>query len=210
MLQMLGQEMRKGRLSLDEAAVATAYLDAVLAGVVMDMDATISASHGGSGAGWFSLATVPADGAAAGDYELTAYGFSFSGAPGDPGSYWLSDGDSYFQLAGANPAFLDEMHKSTGGHDWWIAMAFRLPDAGGTHALWSTQSGTTATGHRLAVNSAKQPNYIQRGDTANSQTGNLAAFAPDTDTLAIFSRSHGAGQTRYWINTTTAATVSHS
>ena len=116
----------------------TPYLDGLLTGAVFDLDATMLASYNGSGQTWANMIAAPADGSAktAGDFyrgvngTATATDPTFTGSAGSQSAYWLHDGFDAFFLAGGNTAFIDSLHRTTGGSDYTFINAYRNSNCG--------------------------------------------------------------------------------
>jgi hypothetical protein len=177
MLTECGYGLRRTQMNIS-GTPASSYLDGVLASTVFDLDATIAASYPGSGLTWANLAT-PADGAAKTAYDfflgdgVTATTYpAFSGSAGNSAAYWSFDGGDYFDLkSGANTAFLRDAHKTTGGSDFWIAMAYRPVDGGVTQGLFTTTDGTGTAGFRTEQLGSELIQLVQRGPTTTQTNG---------------------------------------
>ena len=202
-------------------AAASAYLDGVLASTVFDLDATIAASYPGSGTTWANLAVTPADGQSPSAYDFllgdgvtgTTYPV-FTGSAGNPAALWRLEGSDYFRIkSGANTSFLDNLHKTTGGQDFWMALAFKRDDATWAMGnLFSTLSITgTFTGIELLLTSTETLALYQRNNSTSSigtiPGGTLATTTPN---IVIFSHSHSANNTRYWANSVMGADLAHT
>jgi len=191
----------------------------VLASAVFDLDATQSASYPGTGTTWANLVTAPADGSAQTAYDFftgdgstsTTYP-TFTGSAGDAAAYWLFDGGDYFKLkSGTNTAFLNALHKTTGGSDWAFVMAwYPPPEDGANDGLFDTRLTGTAEGILIDHNNSERITHSQRGDTALSNVAAVQIVTAETPYLVIVSHSHSTNQTRIWVNTTTAEEFSHT
>lgn len=214
MLTECGYGLRRTQMNIS-GTPASSYLDGVLASTVFDLDATIAASYPGSGLTWANLA-IPADGAAKTAYDfflgdgVTATTYpAFSGSAGNSAAYWSFDGGDYFDLkSGANTPFLRDAHKTTGGSDFWIAMAYRPVDGGVTQGLFTTTDGTGTAGFRTEQLGSELIQLVQRG-AATTQT-NGGYVTPGADTLYIASHSHATNMTTHWRNSLTGSSVSHT
>ena len=205
------------------AGGTTAYLDGVLASAVIDLDATIAASYPGSGTTWANLVTAPADGSAPSAYDfllgdgVTAATYPvFTGIAGDAASLWRFEGADYFRIkSGTNTSFINNLHKTTGGQDFWIAVAFKRDDnTWASQYLFSTLSTSDVyTGIDLLVSSSETVVLYQRNNSANitATIPNSAFTATVTaPNLVIMSHSHSTNTTRYWVNSATGANLAHT
>lgn len=220
MLKKLGYGLRTGCSTEDEVSP---YLDGVLASTVLDLDATIAASYSGSGQVWANLIVSPADGAAQTDYDMylgAGSGSStddptFTGSADDPAAYFAMDGGDHFSLkSGVNTNFLKNLHKTTGGTDWWMAATVKSVNFTNANILFATQSGTTGIGLRAQFNINEGLTHVQRGGTANATATSTIATGTNNETIAIVSHSHAANTTRFWISragaTGTAEEIAHT
>lgn len=189
----------------------SAYLDSVLASTVFDLDATIADSYPGSGTTWANLVAAPADGSAQTAYDFytgdgstgTTYP-TFNGTPGDAAAYWSFDGGDWFDLkSGANTAFLNNLHKTTGGADFWVAFTFRLVDSAASGGFFSTQSGSSNIGCRVELGGTNERVFLlQRGNTA-SVNSTLIDHTAGVDYIFIYSYQHSTNTLTRWQNTAT-------
>lgn len=175
----------------------------LVSSTVFDIDATVSDSYGGSGTTWANLETTPADSAAQSAYDFTNNGFTFTGSAGSAGAYWLADGTNQFDLGGGNTSFLNNLPKTTGGTNFWFAMAFRA--GSGTQRLCHTGSATNVPLLGVFTNASNIMNLFQRGDTASANTSFGSALSAGTDYVVIVSHDSATNNIRYWINTATAS-----
>lgn len=197
-------------------------LSDVIASAVMDLDATISASYSGSGQTWANLCTAPADGAAQTDYDVyrgasssaTTDDPTFNGSAGDPAAYWSVDGGDFFDLIGSNTTFLNNLHKTTGGQDFWAAICLRFGSITNNQSLWATQdqnAGIGVRGQKLSNAASNRPYHLQNGGSASDATAtSFAMNSTSTDYCFIVSHSHSGNNTRIWLNNTTAQSISHT
>lgn len=197
---------------------ASPYLDGVLASTVFDLDATVSASYPGAGVTWANLAT-PADGSAKSAYDfyrgdgttVTTYP-TFGGSAGDSSAYWEFDGGDYFRLKSeTNTTFLNSLHRTDPGQDFWIALAFRVADATAISGLFTTQSGASALGMRLELSTGEVTNAQQRGDSSGATVASVSgSLTIGTNYLLIASYSHANNNWRRWVNTDSATNSSQT
>lgn len=181
----------------------------VVSSCVFDLEATIAASYGGSGTTWANIEPTPADGSAQTAYDFytgdgatsTTYP-TFNGSAGDEAAYWSFDGGDYFSLkSGANTDFLRDMHKTTGGSDFWIAYVGQHISAQSNLCL-STQSGATGAGISSLEQTAGNWSLAQRGGATTGRGSVEANFQDGFDHLFVVSHSHSGNNTRVWINGT--------
>lgn len=190
--------------------VAPSYnpLGNAVSSTVYDLDATIAASYGGSGTTWANLETTPADSAAQSAYNFTNNGFTFTGSAGSAGAYWLADGTNQFDLSGGNTTFLNNLPKTTGGTNFWFAIAFR--PGSGIQRMCHTGAVTNVPLLGVFLNASNVLNLFQRGDTASANTTLGSAVSSGTDYVIIVSHDSATNTTRYWINTATASSTSQT
>lgn len=190
-------------------------LSQILSSAEFDYDTSIAASYPGSGNTISNLIAAPASGATQAAYALTKGGtgnFTFVGTPDVPGSYINITGDAScrFQIA-SNTTFLTNLHKTTGGQDFWLAIAFRFQQNDANQYFMGTMNASTSIGHEL--NSASTENCtLRQGDGAtgtNVGMGN-GTLVDNTDYLFIASHSHTANQSRFWLNTRTKTESAHT
>lgn len=192
-------------------------LKAVLSSTVADLDATMAASYGGSGTTWANLVAAPADGSAQTAYDFyrgdgatgTTYP-TFTGTAGDAAAYFALDGGDYFRLAsGANTAFLQNISKTTGGADFWLGFALRGADWSGVQRLFNGGPDSAPAGWCSAYVNGGVVYLAQRGASAASVSSGVT-LSTNTDYLILISHSHANNRTRFWINSTTAVSVTHT
>jgi len=189
-----------------QAAAASSFGD-VVASTVFDLDATISASYTGSGTNFANIESTPADGAAQGDYNFTISGATFTGSAGSQSAYFSLDGNDYFYITGGNTTFINNLHKTTGGSDFWLLFSFYLPDDATTDWLFADYS--TGPGLRSFINTTQSLGFRQQGGVS-SQTNATATVSEATPVTLIISHSHSTNETKYWISTTTGEAVAHT
>lgn len=204
------------------AGGGASYLDSVISSVCCDLDATISASYGGSGQTWANLIASPADTASqtAYDFYLGADGSSstddptFTGSAGDAAAYFACDGGDYFTLKTLSSAVPTLWNLQKSNQTFWFASAFKTPTSG----TWSATRGffgdawtTSNKGFLCYSNTAESLNIgIAHGSGVVTQNQGTALFANDTDYLLIVSvdTTTTTNNVKSWINTTTATTNS--
>ena len=200
-------------LSQTARANNTKSLRDVVSSAVFDVDATKASSYAGSGQVWTNLIASPADGSA-----KTAYDFylgagvsastddpTFTGTAGSPSAYFLLDGGDCFSLkSGANTAFLNALHKTTGGQDFWLAMALYVADQTATSVALSTKTASSTLGFNVQISSAEQVRFQQTGDatlTTTTSSADHPAVSIGTNTVII--ASYSSGTLRSWVNSST-------
>jgi hypothetical protein len=178
---------------------------------VLDLDATIAASYGGSGTKWANLEPTPADSSAQTAYDFTNVGFTFTGSAGSAAAYWLSDGNDYMDIAAGNTTFMKDLHKTT---DWTLAFVFLHEQKTGlsVQRFFTTTNANNAQGIiALAGESLADFSLLQRGTSATAQAiGTADNLVDGTTYVVIMSHSESNNNTKVWINTTTATDWAHN
>lgn len=187
-----------------------APLGDTVSSTVFDVDATCSESTDGSSQTWANMEATPAD-----SESQTAYDFyrgagsgsstddpTFNGSADTESAYWSVDGGDYFSIAsGANTALLRDMHKTTGGSDFWIAFAGQTTATGGS--FFSTQNDLSNNGMRIQSNgnAASFATFVQRTATTQAAVATKeGAFQTGTNFLIVISYSHSGNTYNVWIN----------
>ena len=192
------------------------FLDSVISSVVCDLDATLSSSYGGSGQTWANVIAAPADSSAQTDYDfflgLTGDASTddpaFIGTAGDPAAHFLLDGGDNFKLiAGSNHSLVKDMHKTTGGPDFWLAIAFQYVEAGDQTLFATASSGNFVQQIRIKFSGTDTAEFRQVGDGSQAIQVTHGTFTTSTDFLLIISHKHSTNKTRFWLNTTTNTEV---
>lgn len=198
------------------AGPSQVFLDDVISSVVCDLDATISASYGGSGQTLANVIAAPADSSAQTDYDfflgLTGDASTddptFVGSAGDPAAHFLLDGGDNFKLiAGNNPSLFKDMHKTTGGPDFWLAIAFQYVEASDQTLFATAASSNFVQQIRIKFSSADAVQFRQVGDGMANIEVTHGTLVTSTDFLLIVSHDHATDKTRFWLNTTTNTEV---
>ena len=185
-------------------------MDQIVSSALIDIEATISDSYGGSGQTITDLLsgtnfTLGAD-ASAGSDDPT-----FNGSAGDSGAYFSTDGGDFFKAL-SNISILNGAHK-TGGTDSgpvWFAIAFRTPSSFATQAIFGTSTSSNDQGFRVITLSS---GAIRLQQSDGSGFGWNASFTPtlstDTDYVLIVSwDATSSGDTKIWLNSDTSSTTS--
>lgn len=201
------------------AAAPDISLQSIVPSTVFDLDSTIALSYPGTGNDWKNLVPAPADGSLQTAYDMlrgdgsTATSFpTFTGSAGSKTAYWLFDGADFFKLkSGTNTTFLNAMHKTTGGSDFWLCVTGRWITTAGA-GLISTKNGNVPGIDMLMYNDATgRMAWRQRGDGAEA---GLFPTSPNvtsgTDYTAVFTHSHSTNQSRVYLNTNTASETAHT
>jgi len=188
-------------------------LSTIEATALMDIDATVLASYSGTGVTLTNLVASTntaydlyrGDGATSGRYP------TFAGTPGDPATAKFTLGtDDYFKIKNGNTAFLNNIHKTTGGSDHWFIIFGTFSAAVSAQNFYSTKSGGTQRGLAGSVNSAEVFRFDQYGDTANVQATPATTLITGTPTFVAFSTPSGGGTVRHWMGTTTKVSTTRS
>lgn len=192
-------------------------LQDVVASNVFDLDATQSASYGGSGQTWNNLTVSPADGASQSDHDYylgdnnssDAADPTFNGSAGDPAAYWSFDGGDGFTLAkgsvSAMPDFYKNLHKSTGGQAHSICFVGRFtPTGGSSKALGGTGKGsTTAHGMTYFIPGFATTDKLGLGwyDGSGGNTFiDSAVIADSTDVFIVMTFDPSTGAYKAYVN----------
>lgn len=182
--------------------------------VNIDLDATIAASFddGVDAQKWLNLIASPSDGAAQSDYDFYrgADGSSstddptHTGTVGDAAAYFAMDGGDFFKLVSAtNPATFKDLHKTTGGPDFWLALAFKFISSGTAQFPFATMGSSINAPHiRTQLLTTDKFRLHQRG-AANAISADTSALTDGTDYVVIMSHKHSSNITRIWINSST-------
>lgn len=191
-------------------------LSDIVASSVFDLDVTISASYPGTGQTWYNLCTAPADGSAQSAYDFVngatssseASDATFTGTAGDPAAYWLYASEDRQTIASnANTTFTNNLSKSTGGTDFWIAIAFRLASTSGTRQITGTFGASTFRGINISTNGTDIRCTQRQSANAHLVFGTVAAT---TDYVAIYTRQASSGSYRAWLNDRTGTSGTHT
>lgn len=172
---------------------------------VFDVDATQAASYGGSGQTWANLVADTTH-----DWRLGASSSpstddpTFTGSAGSPSAYFALDGGDWFTLAsGTNTTFIEALHKTTGGTDWWLAIAGQFVSSASIQGFFGTSNATTVRGVYVATNASNQIQTAVRGDTANVITSAAALPALTNGEDFLYIVSIGSSGVRQWLDSRT-------
>lgn len=197
------------------------YLDSVESSTVFDLDATIAASYT-SGQTWSNLTASPADGSAQTDYDFylgatssaTTDDPTFTGSAGSQSAYWALDGGDWWTLkSGVNTTFLKNLHKTTGGQDFWIAIAWQTPAADSAQdGLFATSSSTASASHGIGfLQTASETMRVRQTNGTSAPTKDSSVtLTGSADHIIVLSLSHGSNQVRFWADTTTKEELTYT
>lgn len=192
--------------------VYSPYLDGIVRGTVIDLDATIPESYV-SGTLWQSLAK-PAGGGVAADYAFTTGdGSTATTFPSLTGSgsaaYFAFDGGDYFSF-GSNTALINNLHKTTGGQNFWFAAA-GLWQTGALQLIFDTKSSGTTVGISFGINADGTLLLSQRGDSASASLSSTGlSVTDDANQVLVCTHSHADNLTNFWINGTPLGDTAHT
>lgn len=152
---MLGStEIKKAQLGLTTVYDKTGgggggsgSIQDIVAEAVFDLDATQSASYGGSGQTWANLVPNPHDGSTQTAWDVTLGTSSsaasddptFTGTAGTSGAYFAYDGGDMLSIL-SMPQYMREMHRTTAQ----FTMGFCLNVAASNQGLIGTGNGVSA------------------------------------------------------------------
>lgn len=186
-------------------------LDSVISSVCCDLDATISASYGGSGQTWANLIASPADGAAQTDYDffLGADGDSSTDDPAFNVDTFDLDGTDVFVGKITNTPTLAGLSRTDGTNVWWIATVTHIAALLSADFFFEVRNGTTF-GNQILIRTKDNTGTLrvaQRG-SATVNVDFAGVLTADTDHLIIVSADVPNNNIRLWVNTTTKTTAS--
>lgn len=179
----------------------TLPLNAFISSTVFDVDATILQSYNG-GTTLFNFSDC-ADGSPRSAYNFAITNATYEGTPGSMGSFFALGGTSLFSIA-ANTVFTRDLHKTTGGSDFWFAVADRSVD-GGAIRLIGTMSASNQNGFNLTQSSSERRQFIQGDGTTQvvSLSTSHPAVIAGVDYLYIGTYRASDGTFVSWLNQTT-------
>lgn len=218
----LGLGLGLSKSPVASAAASHTVMGDIVSSCVMDVDATVSDSYGGSGQTWANIETTPADSASQTDYDwfLGTDGTSdttdptFTGTAGDSGAYFNYDGGDFNNLAsGANTTLLTNLHKASAGNAWTHIMCIRTPAAGFTLSnsiLANMGAGASRRGIRYYIDSSGNIGFQTRGTSSNVTTNITTTLAADTDYMIAVGYDHDNTDIVYAVNSKTISTTNHT
>lgn len=189
-------------------------LGTVVASTNFDVDATCTDSYGGTGQTWANLEATPSDGETQSTYDVwlgsTSSGDSqdptFTGTADTTGAYFSMDGSDYFTVSNATTT-TNNMHKTTGGTAWWVAVAgLFCKDSGNFSEIFGTSTGTQGILARGSFAGSFDTRVsVDRGSRQNNDLA-TGKFNNCTDDyiMIISGDPSSTDDLRVWLNTTTA------
>ena len=200
------------------------FLDDVINSVCFDLDATIAASYddGVDSQKWFNLISSPADGESQSAYDFyrgvdgsaSTDDPTHNGTVGNDAAYWTLDGGDFFKpVSGANTTLLGDLHKTTGGKDFWIAIAWFQTDTTWVHANLFTTRTSGATGKKgieFFATASELVHMAQRGGVATPYIYSGVTSPKDGSHIAIVTHSHSTNKTRIYLDETTTSEQAHT
>lgn len=198
------------------AVTAPALLGDTVSSTVFQVDANIIASVADGAAtspNWLNADTSPADSSAQTAYDFTNTGaLPFDSMAPKSSRYNPAAGD-YFILTGAATAFNKDLHKTTGGQDFWLTCAFNSDGtwAADNYFITTSPAYTAASdGFMLNGDSSEtiQPRSV--GTAAVSQANDALTGFTSGDHLIVMSYSHSNNNWRVAANSNTFSDVAHT
>lgn len=197
------------------SAAGPSYLNSVLTSVVFEVDATLSASYGGSGQTWSNVIAAPADGETQTKYDFwlgAGSGSStddptFTGSAGSASAYFSYDGGDYNSGKMASlSTFINSVYKAASGLKYWYGTALRFKHGTGNQMLITANGG--GYGFFWYINSSDQ--LVITTNAASNVTSTVGTLTDGTDYLILFSYDKDSNNLRYWINTTTSSSTART
>jgi len=138
-----------------------------------------------------------------------------TGLAGHKGTYLLLDGTDFIKYTGQTGAdttvvdgFADDWHKTTGGKDYFVGVAFCYESNATLQTLFTTKASGANQGITGYINANGELSVTQRGATA-SPTVSTDTNLMDGNCYAVgFSTDAGTTNTRVWTTSTTAELLS--
>ena len=209
-------------LKTSYAGGSETYLDAEVASTCGQLDATISASYGGSGQTWTNVISSPNDGSSQTDndfwlgHDTNAAGDdpTFTGSAGSNTAYFALDGGDNFNVKSYSAATtLYDAHKSgASGSQWWVAAVFYRVGSS-VKSYWGSGFNSSDTGTYTYID----PNgtsrlYRMSGSSSNVIISPGSNHSESTPTLMIISVDNTAttNNVRVWTNTNTKTVYSYN
>jgi hypothetical protein len=139
----------------------------------------------------------------------TAYDLTVNGSPTFGSGKFTMDGtDDYFSLS-SNPTDVAEMHETSGKNHWFAIMMKYQTNGAVNKGIFTTASGTSNIGLSLYFRGAETLRADQRGSA--SVTATSTATGTDETVICVgFSHDSTGNNSRFWIGSTTGATVAHN
>lgn len=183
----------------------------IVSSTLIDLDASISDSYGGSGQTWSNLVTATGTDY---DFYLGANGSAstddptFNGTAGNSAAYWSFDGGDFFRIKNGNTAWLNSLHKTTGGTDWWAMLVFKNSDTTWQYSrgFGNSRSTTLYAGISLHLTNSETVRFFQYGNSSSTDFS-TPVFSNLSDWKCfIISYDSSAGEISYWQDSRTATT----
>lgn len=202
-------------LNTEQIAAGIDFLDSIISSTCCDLDATISASYGGSGQTWANLIASPADGSAQTGYDFhlgiddssSTDDPTFSGSAGDAAAFFSHDGGDWFTLKNIANAITIKNNHRTDQAGVWMAVALR--GAGittGSLTYFGNSFNATTAGMRLTdLSVSGDIDILISNGSQNAILFDLGSYTTDGELLIIFSwdGTSTSNNTRLWLNSTT-------
>lgn len=190
-------------------AGGSGYLDDVLSNVVMEFDFTTDPS----GQLVTNRIASPADGSAQSDNDIYrgTDGTSEATDPSFSTDHFAFDGGDLLTIAsGSNTSFLDSLHKTTGGSDWWIIATIYLGSLSNNNGIFTTYGAVNGPAVYVRVNSAGTIRQQQRGTSNSFVNSSTTTVAATTPIIIGVSHSHSTNETTFWAGSSTGEAISHT
>jgi len=194
-----------------------------LESTVFDVSATIADSFDSAvdSQRWFNIEKTPADSSSQGTYDFflgvdvnsSTDDPSFNGSAGSAAAFWSFDGGDWFNLENALPTFLKNLHKTTSGEDFWYVATFNRSDTSWQNRglFGSNKSSDTSNGVFANFDNTEAVNLTQldNADNGTEVVSDVYSTA-DGDQIFIVTHDHGTNTTRFWTDSTSLETRSHT
>lgn len=173
---------------------------------IFDLDATQTDSYSGSGTTWANLVTAPADGSEQTEWDFDLNTWDFIGTAGDAGAYFGTPDANRGMNVGTNPAFVDTMHKTTGGNRWWCVAAVQAPTTAGQLRFLSTASGSPVHGFILQTAGGNVINAFHVASNSYNNLFNGDAVNDSAIDYVGFDYNPLTGEVYWWVDSTNGST----
>lgn len=195
---------------------ASKYLDSVIDSVVVDLDATISDSYGGTGQTWANLINSPADGAGQTDYDFylgadenaSTDDPTFTGDAGAAAAYFALDGGDFVRLAGSNTTFIENWHKDNGNGGAAFAFFITFQFAEGVQSVMATKQSGASRGVNIWIDSNHKVKFTQHNGTSSTTATSTAALTNGAQYVVGVAVDQAANAVRMWLGSGTAEDTS--
>lgn len=202
----------KRRMAASKKKSGLLTLDLIASSAVFDLDATVADSYPGSGTVIKNIIPVPADGESTAAYDLNFNGGISFGGEGSA-AYLETDGSGWLEIA-ANTDWINRWHRTTGGEDFTLIMATKMPPLDRLSFFWTGQSGSSNRHGWLSyIDNALSPNFIdlqQHGAIAGGSGQRFRLVDPGAaygqDAIFGLGFDHATNTAKIWCNSATANT----